>query len=82
MSRLDDAVVSMPTDKNALLTNAVLNTYQTVAEVADEVTVMPKDTGYGLKYRGSRMQPLTRGPEDSETAASAVHPPHTRLCTA
>ena len=27
------------------------------------------------------MQPLTRGPEDSETAASAVHPPHTRLCS-
>ena len=26
------------------------------------------------------MQPLTRGPEASDTAASAAHPPHTRLC--
>ena len=24
-------------------------------------------TGYGLKYRGARMQPLTRGPEADET---------------
>ena len=38
--------------------------------------------GYGPKYRGARMQPLTRGPEASDTAASAVHPPYTRLCTA
>ena len=39
-------------------------------------------TGYGLKYRGARVQPLTRGPEASNSAASAVHPPYTRLCTA
>eukprot|EP00964_Phaeocystis_antarctica_P103514 scaffold68775_cov32-Phaeocystis_antarctica.AAC.4 len=37
-------------------------------------------TGDGRKYSGARMQPLTRGPEASDTAASAVHPPYTRLC--
>ena len=28
------------------------------------------------------MQPLTRGPEASDTAASAAHPLYTRLCAA
>ena len=29
-------------------------------------------TGYGLKYRGARMQPLTRGPEANETKTLTV----------
>ena len=43
MSRLDDAVVSMPTDKNALLTNAVLNTHQTVEELNGGVLKLNSD---------------------------------------
>ena len=39
---------------------------------------------YGVRplVIGARMQPLTRGPEASDTAASAAHPPYTRLCAA
>eukprot|EP00964_Phaeocystis_antarctica_P101943 scaffold67387_cov39-Phaeocystis_antarctica.AAC.1 len=33
-------------------------------------------TGYGLKYRGARMQPLTRGPEADETKTMTVAWPH------
>ena len=33
-------------------------------------------TGYGLKYRGARMQPLTRGPEAVETKTMTVALPH------
>ena len=32
--------------------------------------------GYGLKYRGARMQPLTRGPEADETKTMTVTLPH------
>ena len=33
-------------------------------------------TGYGLKYRGARVQPLTRGPEADETKTMTVALPH------
>ena len=32
--------------------------------------------GYGLKYRGARVQPLTRGPEADETKTMTVALPH------
>ena len=32
--------------------------------------------GYGLKYRGARGQPLTRGPEADETKTMTVAWPH------
>ena len=39
-------------------------------------------TGYGRKSAHARMQPPTLSLEDSDAAASAVHAPYTRLCTA
>ena len=33
-------------------------------------------TGYGLKYHGARVQPLTRGPEADETKTMTVAWPH------
>ena len=33
-------------------------------------------TGYGLKFSGARMQPLTRGPEADETKTMTVTLPH------
>ena len=36
----------------------------------------PRATGYGLKFSGARMQPLTRGPEADETKTMTVAWPH------
>ena len=39
-------------------------------------------TGYGRKYRHARMQPPTLSPKASDAAASALHAPYRRLCSA
>ena len=40
------------------------------------------DTGYGPKSLYARGHPPTLSPKASDAAASAVHAPYTRLCTA
>ena len=53
-----------------------------VEDSIEERWSMRWSTGCGPKYRRERMQPPTLSLEDSDAAASAVHAPYTRLCTA